>query len=555
MVRSDSVREFEAKKILIFVFFMTVSLYLQFRVQVNSGFALLYGDSYDATIVATILEHWFNVFQGFSSWSELNYFYPHAKTLGQTDGYFIAGLLYFPFRISGLDPYLSSELANVTLRGIGYVSFFVLSRRVFGLTFAWSLLGAILFVLSNNLTIHGQRLQLATVSLAPLMAWLLWELFVSIRDGRRGSILAYGAMSGIFLGAWSITCFYITWFFIYFFVFFIAVSILFSGAMGRRFIVESVKSHYVVLLAVLLIAAASLVPLLSVYLPKAAETGMRPYESALSNTVPWHGILQVGTENFMFGEIYNKFLRLLSPGYTPSGEYYNTGLAPILFVFAVAGALIILRRKESSPSRLLWVSLAVTTAVTWLGVLNIGGHSLWYILYHAFPGAKALNVVGAYQLLLSIPVILLAMHYMQSISASLPRLILVVLVMMLCMEELNQGYTQLNRSHELTKVSVSAPPEGCKAFYVSGWHGQDNITPMAVWVNNYYAHNVSAMLIAELVRLPTVNGVASFNPADWNFGFPNNSDYDQRVRAYTDKHGLSSICKFDLEARLWTKAW
>src|SRR5262245_8785777 len=64
-----------------------------FRLQISNGFSVLFGDRYDGVIIVAILEHWFNVVRGLSAWSEVNYFYPHDKTLGYLDGYFIFGLI------------------------------------------------------------------------------------------------------------------------------------------------------------------------------------------------------------------------------------------------------------------------------------------------------------------------------------------------------------------------------------------------------------------------------------------------------------------------------
>lgn len=66
-----------------------------------------------------------------------------------------------------------------------------------------------------------------------------------------------------------------------------------------------------------------------------------------------------------------------------------------------------------------------------------------------------------------------------------------------------------------------------------------------------YAHNVSAMLIAELIHLPTINGFASFNPPDWNFGSPNDADYIQRIRQYAEKHQIRGLCKLNLDTLTW----
>jgi hypothetical protein len=66
-----------------------------------------------------------------------------------------------------------------------------------------------------------------------------------------------------------------------------------------------------------------------------------------------------------------------------------------------------------------------------------------------------------------------------------------------------------------------------------------------------YAHNVTAMLIAQNTTIPTLNGFASFMAPDWDFDKPNTPSYDARVASYAGKHGLSGLCKLDLNDKSW----
>ena len=68
----------------------------------------------------------------------------------------------------------------------------------------------------------------------------------------------------------------------------------------------------------------------------------------------------------------------------------------------------------------------------------------------------------------------------------------------------------------------------------------------------YYRSNVDAMLIAEYINLPTINGFSTFNPPDWRFDFPARQDYQARVDAYAAHHDLKNLCGLDLEAMRWT---
>jgi len=540
------------------VLFLTLALvlFLQFRAQIFNGFSVLYGDRYDAAIMTTILEHWSNVLHGRAPWSQLYYFYPYEKTLGHTDGYFLIGLIYSVIRAFGTDPFLTAELSNVMLRVIGFFAFFVAVRQMFKLPFWTAVLTAALFTLSNNLTIHGQRMQLATVAFAPIVALLMWHSLRALYEERERRFAGYGAAAALLLGAWSITCFYITWFFIFFTTFLFVFLLVGQTQAERRELGRKIVRQKAGIFAVVLVTLASLLPLLTVYLPKSRETGMRPIETVLGNTVPWQGILQVGNENLLFGKIYNRFLSFVTPGYAPNGEYYNTGIAPILFLFFVFGCVLLYRKNRDAAapfSGKLLKAACAATVLTWLLSLNIGGHSAWTLVYQFFPGARALSVVSAYQIFLTFPVLIIAGYYLASLKIS--RSLLFVLVLLLGAEELNDGYIALVRADELQRVDVPAPPPECSVFFASGWNKQATLTPMPEWINNFYAHNVSAMLIAELHQRPTINGIASFNPPDWNFQAPNEPDYLERIRQYAQRHQVSNLCRLDLEAKRWDVRW
>lgn len=535
-----------ALRIFLFLLCMTFFLYLQFRVQVQNGFTVLYGDGYDAAIVVAILEHWLSVWHGASQWSELYYFYPYKNTLAQTDGYFIVGIIYSVIRSLGLDPFISSELSNAVIKCIGFVSFFCMLRKVFNVNFYWSILAAGLFMIANNLTSHGTRVQLATLAFAPIVTTLLWATYQQMLQGGKYKLALYGCSAAVILGAWALTCFYITWFYIFFATFFVAFLLLVSSQDARIQFWHNVKIYWLPLTIVAAVTILSILPLLAIYLPKAAESGFRSYDSALGFTVPPAGVLQIGESNLLFGELYNKALKILIPSYTWEGEYYNTGIAPIIFILFIFASASIISHQASADQKSLLRACVMATFATWILIIRIDGHSLWYFVFNYFPGAKALNVVAAYQIFLTFPIVTVCAVYLSRMSPRLPASILLILVIMLIGEELNRAKISLDRQAEIQKVSnIPAAPAGCEVFYVSGWPVQTSL------VEKIYAHNVSAMVIAELIKMPTINGFASFNPPDWNLADPNSLDYEARVATYLANHKIHNTCKLDLASKTW----
>jgi hypothetical protein len=514
-----------------------------YRQQLSNGFALVAGDRYDGVISTTILEHWYQVFLGRANWAEVGYFFPYTRVIAQSDASFLVGVLYTPFRLLGYDPFLSAELANIAMKSIGFISAYLMCRKVFSLSFPWALLAAVLFTLSNGMAAHASRAQLATVALTPLLVLLIWHGVKSLGANQVARFRIDGVLAGALYGAWCLTCFYDAWFFLFFFTVFAVVAALLGGRAGLARMKQIIAKHYWSILFVLGSAVFWLLPFLYAYLPKARETGVRLYDEALRYTVPLEHVLQVGNANLVWGKIYNKLLLQVYPGYAPEGEYFDTGVAAGLFVLFVCAVVQYIRK----PNRqLVLSSILLATLLTWLLILNVGGWSPWIYVFTYFPGAKALRVVAAYQIFLALPVIVLAVSFLSTLRPRAPVAALVAAV--LVAEELNATGLGLDRGAELARIALpQAPPARCHSFYTSGWNDQDRL-PFPAGI---YAHNVTAMLIAQHTKIPTVNGVASFMAKDWDFARPNAPDYDARVASYASKHGLSGLCKLDLNDKSW----
>jgi hypothetical protein len=523
---------------------------LFFRLQILNGFSVLFGDAYDTVIEAALLEHWFNVLRGLAPWSEPNYFYPHALVLGYNDGYLIFGLIYSMFRAFGIDPLLSSELVNVVVKLIGFFAFFAAARRILKLPFGWAVFGATLFTLNHAGFINARHAQLLSVSFAPVMALLLWETWRALGSSRGGRIIGFGALSASFYSAWLLTAFYMAWFFAFFCMALAAILLIRGGKPGIARLGRTIADNRGPLLVVLVIFLLALAPFLIVYLPKAEETGMRTFRDAVSSTPAIKDIVNVGPGNLLFGNIYTAAMKTLCSKCRTGFTAQMTGMAPILLVlfgFAVAwlgaGRNVIHERKLLS-------GMALTTILTWVLCLHVGALSGWLLVYHLIPGAKAIRVVARYPIFLMAPVTAVAVCYLAALARRISRPTVVALCALLLAGEIDRGATgavRLDRERELRRFSVPPPPPECRAFFVSAAPGQDGSSMIA----SLYPHNVDAMMIAELVNLPTINGFASFNPPDWDFAGPDLPDYPARVERYAARYDLTGLCRLDLGTLSW----
>jgi hypothetical protein len=303
-----------------------------------------------------------------------------------------------------------------------------------------------------------------------------------------------------------------------------------------------------------LVAAASLFPFASVYLRGFGSEKHRVWEEILPYVPSVFDVLNVGENNFIFGRLVGfaqRTCQICDIG--PRG--LDVGFGPILFLITGLCILDVFRKKLliAHEERLLVLGTTVGLLVAWLISLKISGHTLWYFIYTLVPGAEGLRVVSRFQLLLTAPVVMLAIYWLSKVTVSWNKPIVLVLCGVLLVEEINTSSTvRLDRMAELSRtVSLATPPAECQAFFITTAADQSKMDSGFV-IGALYSHNVDAMLIAEHFNLPTINGYASFNPSDWNFGYPTKHEYEMRIYKYASTHGISRLCRLDPIANRWS---
>jgi hypothetical protein len=187
---------------------------------------------------------------------------------------------------------------------------------------------------------------------------------------------------------------------------------------------------------------------------------------------------------------------------------------------------------------------------TWALTLRFGDATGWWLVWSAVPGAKAARVVARYQLVLVLPVIGLAVLALAAWARRLPAGAAAALAAVLLLEQAN-GYAPLflDRPLELARLeAVPPPPAECRAFWVSAARAESRFGEA---VDDPYNHNTEAMLVASVLRLPTVNGISTFNPPGWPAGWPGRPGYEAEVEAWAAAHGLTGLCALDLQRMAW----
>ena len=539
--------------------FVIVASYL-FSIAINMNFVLrgnlrvLPGDRYDGMISSAVLEHWFQVFKGNASWSNPGWHFPYDRVIAHGDAGFLNAVLYAPFRIIGLDSFISQFFATTLLQTIGFFSFLWFTRHYCKFTLKISLLGSILFTINNAMTIHSSRYTLATFTLIPLFLIINIKAYLAIRDTTTKKWISWVTLSAVFYGSWALTCFYIFFFMHYFFLIFAIIAILgFRKKIKLSVIKEKVKEIQHRLIVWFLALLTSLGPFVYLYLPKSQEVGVRSFSQVAQNAVNPIDIMQMGTDNFLWGNFYNNFLiPIFQNEYRVRSEYYNLGVSPVVFILIVS-LVSLFRRKNSktTESTLIAVVLAAVL-ISWFSIMRVGNFTPYIVPFFALPGAKALNAIMLLQLVLVFPILLLVCY---KVSKSInTRSAFLIVSLILVIGEFNRPYLNFDRNQELARINVvNTPPRDCEVFFVSGYPEQKNIPGWDESINSLYPHNVVAMMISVKYQVPTINGFASFNPPDWNFSYTDPNAYMKNVALYIKTHGLTGVCEVDLVNGNWSR--
>ena len=512
---------------------------------------MLSGSRWDGTIEAMLLKHWENYFNGKSSWNTVGYFYPFKDTLGYNDGYFLYGVAYTLFRYLGGDIILSSELVNVTLKTLGFIGFYILCRRAFNVSFLYSLTGAVIFTLANNLVAQSVHAQLLSISISPFLTYLLYRYinFLFIKGDKKNSII-FGCSSGILLACWLITTYYMAWFFVFF-------SVIFSAIFITLFIFnyKSTKASIQFNLASVLIPAITtliaLIPFLLVYLPKAKETGMHGFYEVGFYAPRILNILNPGNGNILFGSISAKIFNTLSPGAELAGEF-NIGFPPVILIFSLFILVAVWFKRNASLENMALRSLTLSILISIILMVKVGDHTLWKFVWEFFPGAKGMRVTARFALFLIFPMAVLISIYLSKFCSQ--NMIFYSLALILMLEQVNiSKYQDYDRPAEMKFYNnIATPPIECKSFFVFGQRPELSPTEKRTVDANLYFHNVDAMVISEKFALRTINGFSTFNPPGWDFAYEPYETYLKRVHTYAvNQKILGGLCMYDLYNSVW----
>jgi hypothetical protein len=320
-------------------------------------------------------------------------------------------------------------------------------------------------------------------------------------------------------------------------------------------LLHKARQLIVPLTIIAIVTALALTPFLWLYLPKSIET-------AQSQTASWTpafmDIINVGNQNWMFGWLIQALDTTFRPDYlTQAHLEFMTGITPVFFILFMCASWGLWRTQKSSRD-IVYPMLVLTILVSWILTAHIIGFthkrwSLWKFAHLIIPGAAGIRSISRYQIFLTFPVILVVIHWLSRIKRRAGHIVMPVLCCVLLAEQWNLSPpVYLDRTREMERLqTLPVPPATCQAFYVT--KAREGDAPMSD-NEKLYSPNVDAMLIAEIVHVPTLNGYSSYTPPDWDFSDFTAPDYQARVTNYATKHNLQGLCGLDLNKLQWSVA-
>lgn len=525
-----------------------------FRGVWTSGFTTTMGDVGDTRLIVYLNEHWYRVLHGQDSWLNPAIFYPTKGVLGWSDTFFIYQVFYAPLRQVGFNPFVALQLTVIGLSLVGLVSVVALMRTAFGVSRPVSLALGSVFAFSSLLYGHAGTFQLNGIMLVPAVALAGLIAWRSYGQGQRvkGSLL--GAVTGVGAALLLYSTFYVSYFGLMALAF--LGLILLVGARRRSLtrILGVLRSHGAPIAVAAASFAAGLVPFLRTYLPARGVS-----TNSYSNIIHYYAatkvdLVNVGAGNLVWGSLTGHVF----PSLRRSSGELQFAVTPILMAAALLGGLlcgVALVRGRAQRPNVARVAAALTVdgvVLTLLPVRTSVG-SLWALIYH-LPGASSIRAIDRIEIVTQLVAVLavaaasaeLAQHW-KGRRGSVGRIAGAVLLCLVLVEQINtRPATGLNvPAQEALLRSVPRPPAPCRSFFAT----RPYIPPSTHGI----PFQLDAMLIAQRVGLPTLNGYTGYHPQGW-FGAPGGSPpYVTRVAQWATRHSITEgFCQLDLATMSWS---
>jgi hypothetical protein len=525
-----------------------------FRNFLLTGFDKIIGDAGDARLDIFLRENFLQFLRGQAEFLSPPMFFPIKGTFGYSDAYLLDALIYVPLRVVGFDPFLTFELLCIGTSLVGFVSTNILLTRFGGVRQPLAALAATIFVFSNALYISMGHPQLYEVNIAPLVAILFLEAARSRTSHPIRSTTA-GFLGGLVLALLFSTGYYVAWYFT-----FLSGIVLVSAAIVRfglrplsilraRIYLALVWRNLSIGVAGAVGFAIGAIPFWKIYAPIVAQFSGRGYSEYEGPFLV--DLLNVSGNNIVWGGLIER-LQIVPKDLLYNGEHVIAVTPVLMLTFFLCAWAVWRNRLLSDPENRILRSVVLgcffAAALMTVMMVKVGEFSLFWFVWHVVPGANALRSGTRAQIMTNgFVVVVVAIVLARLLQKTTSRGVAVAVwaLVLLCVAEQANVVSNhnLSRRQEVAALGiVAAAPTGCKSFYVAP-HSLER---------GPATQQINAMLIGQVVNLPTLNGYSGLYPPGWKLWETGTPSYQNHAWRWATAHGITDgLCRYDVIQRQW----
>ncbi len=554
----------------------------------------------DPYFINALLEHWYvSVREGADPSSPTMYF-PVRKTLGYSHGLVLYAPFYIPLRLF-LHPFLAYNWTVFLVLAAGIVSLYVLFRKA-GLTLVESLAMSALFLTSRNVVNEplSAWTQRASVFLIP---HILLLLFVTARMRPGPWQLGLAGVGGFLATLMYVQDFYTAHLAMLFVAAFAAVTF---GPRAPEAIRRFRKTQTYGSIAALLTAAFAAAWVLYLRSSGGGVIEVLGFE-VRSHDVRRPAVIAAGALLVLVW-LNRRFLRLprwRRPNAWGTAVAMGAAAGALVFLWIYAGAYLehrafpedqllnqllprdpadwtgpldMLRNLDPYNSWRSYILVLVLTILVWtpqiragrrvrtywlwlLGAstavflipLRFGEFSVWRTFIEPLPGFAVIRdpkrIVYLYELVVALATAALLASFDRK---SLSRAAITLLAVFLIVTDRDPdkfGYLRPVAVYDRWIAAPIAMDPSCKSFYIKGASNEYMSRSDHMWSQ----YSLDALFVSFKLGIPTLNGYSAWAPAGWNLTDPHLPAYDHYVTRWIDRHRLTDVCEFDIEARRMTR--
>ena len=522
-----------------------------FRAQIYSRFDLLFGDRGDTRFVLFIHEHVFRALLGRSDFLSPPFFYDLTNTLSFSDAFLLNQIFYTPMRGFGADPYLALLLTIMTLSVAGYAFLYALLRRFGRVSIITAAFAAFVFTFANNLYVNAGHLQLFAIYYVPIVAYLTIYAITELHKYKNRSLIA-GGVAGFLYGLLFSTGFYMAWFFGLSLLIFTPIFTFVSWHAVRAWFVAGPARIGVLGLAFVDGFVIGLVPFILIYIPVLKVA--RDFGEYLLYAPTFTDIANLGA-NLVWADLLDK-IGLLPEERISGGGEQSFALTPGLQLLIILSLLVGLRSRywvignRNQLTRAVIIAGAAVYIALFFVTIKIHDQSMFLVLFKLVPGAGAIRsgyramIVANFFAVVSVALAISRISLMSSrysaadLKIKFTRAAVVALMVLGVVEQVNLAQGSLvSRAFERAHFdNVSAAPSDCRSFYIAAEPGQPSTIVQ-----------IDAMLVAQRIGIPTINGYSGNFPLEWNLYNTTDVNYEQNARAWAAHRGIEAgLCRLDM---------